>query len=80
MNLLKPLASECNPKAQILLAQVYGETAEPFKAYMWYRAAEMTDGTDVSTELEREAETLQPAETEQATRAAERNIVRKCKS
>lgn len=77
MSLLKPLASQCHGEAQTVLGEVYEAISEPFIAYLWYRAAALSSGADMTAELARAARTLQPAEIEQAATAAE-NTVRKC--
>ena len=76
-DLLQPLASQCDTEAQMLLAQAFAESAEPFKAYLWYRTAAVIASMDVSTEIESAAKSLLPAETEQADRVA-KNIAGKC--
>ena len=79
MDLLQPLATQCNANAQLMLAELYYDGSEPFKAYYWYRAAEISAGADTTAQLKAAGETLQPAETAQADRVAESNF-RSCQN
>ena len=82
MGQLKSLASDCHTKAQIQLAELYlaglGIPApDPFKAYLWFKAAESRAGGRVSAGLAVATRDLQAAQVKQAEHVAE-SIVAKC--